>query len=440
MGLIEQAVFTSAETDRRAGYHLVAQSAGLTTDDAAALSAWGPSHDSLIEPGPEATSVNFHPLPSGAYCVSRTTAAGWEYSGRGGHRVYTQCLAVPPDVLARFGNNPFALLRAAMATGAIHVFDTVPQRLEPIMLAGRAPAVDQALLARLATQPGAEKVAALVHAALETECLAVVGEPNGTPLLAGLMSCLPVEVRPLFSFSTGLKYSSRRPVRVVAIPNEPATTRWMTHQTGVTVLDLTPAAPSPNLPLDGWARLVGRLLGAGRMTFLASELSKARADLTLADLPALGLQLLEDFETNALRSDHLAERAPAGEVEDPSGVIQQAHAAHAPRSEAAATAVRPAGPAHRLDPGSPAVVAKLEYLDDLVFEALSGQQRSLEELHTAWPAIQKELGDALLAESREQYLRYALQIWDGCVSNDGVRQASRAVEALDVLCILFNEE
>ena len=162
MDLIEQAVFTSAETDRSAGYQVVATSPGVREADCRELAAWGPSHDALLDSLPSAVSVNFHPLPSGSHCVSRTTPAGWEYSGRGGARVYTQCLIVPPPVLARFANNPFALLRAALAGGALRLYDQVPKRLEPLRLVGRAAALDSALLARLCTSPGPGWLASLV--------------------------------------------------------------------------------------------------------------------------------------------------------------------------------------------------------------------------------------------------------------------------------------
>ncbi len=116
--LIEQAIFTSAETDRAQGYQLVRRSAGVSETDARELSLWGPSHDSLVERPNERSSVNFFRLESGWYSVSRTTLEGAEYSGRGGQRVSTHFLLVPPEVLARFGNNAFAVLRAATAIGA----------------------------------------------------------------------------------------------------------------------------------------------------------------------------------------------------------------------------------------------------------------------------------------------------------------------------------
>ena len=62
MALIEQAVFTSAETDRSAGYQIVAASPGLGEADLRELAAWGPSHGSLVDPSPDGVSFNFHPL------------------------------------------------------------------------------------------------------------------------------------------------------------------------------------------------------------------------------------------------------------------------------------------------------------------------------------------------------------------------------------------
>lgn len=65
MNRVEQAVFTSAETTRTAGYQLVARSPGILEDDGHALSAWGPSHESLLKSERQASSINFFLLPSG---------------------------------------------------------------------------------------------------------------------------------------------------------------------------------------------------------------------------------------------------------------------------------------------------------------------------------------------------------------------------------------
>ncbi len=85
------------------------------------------------------------------------------------------------------------------------------------------------------------------------------------------------------------------------------------------------------------------------------------------------------------------------------------------------------------------MLARLEQLDDVVYEALDGQATALEELERLWPEVLAELGDELVAESREQYLRYAIQIWERSLGPDGLRRPGRAVQALDVLCVLFGE-
>jgi hypothetical protein len=462
MAHIEQAIFTSAETDRSAGYQVVARSPGVCEADARELAVWGPSHDSLLELSPEAVSFNFHPLPSGAFCVSRTTAAGWEYSSRGGHRIYTQCLIVPPEVLRRFANNPLALMRAAMAGGALEVHDEIPRRLDSLQIVGGAAPIDQTLLARLAVNPGPRAMATLVQAALDSARLAVSGELSAGELIAGLLSCLPPECRTEFSFSTGLKFSSRRPFRIVVLSGDPAEGRWVAHHPNVTVLELAAGRPPESIPIDGWARLIERVLASGRTSFLATQLSKRRFHLTPDDLSALGLQLLEDLDASGFRADHrrqeenaalfeneapapsanAAEREPRC-VSAPEGSenLTRAHAPHsrfAKSSRAAATAqLQATSPSRTVDPDSPEVLETLERLDDLVYEAIDGQATALEQLERLWPELLAELGDELVAESREQYLRYALSIWEDCTGANGVRNPSRAVRALDVLCVLF---
>ena len=474
MALIEQAVFTSAETDRSAGYQVVAQSPGICEADARELVVWCPSHDALLELGPDAVSYNFHPLPSGTYCVSRTTHAGWEYSGRGGHRVYTQCMIVSPEVLKRFANNPFALVRAALAGGMLEVHQQIPGRLEPFELAGGAAPVDQNLLPRLAVRPGPQQLAILIQAALDSACLAVAGSPSAAELIAGLFSCLPPECRNEFSFSTGLKFSSRRPFRIVALPDDPAEQRWVAHQHNVTALELADGPSAESMPIDGWARLIERVLTTGRTSFLTTQLSKRRFQLASDDLSALGLQLLEELDACEFRGDQprddWAEKgnwlllpsdrscdykkpdakidnpstsAPAGQAGIGSEGLTHAHAAHhrfEKSPEAVATVdLKATAPSKVLASNAPEILEKLEHLDDVVYEAISGQATALEQLFTLWPEVLGELGEDLVAESREQYLRYTLLIWEACFDTGNIRNPSHALQALDVLCVLFKE-
>lgn len=479
MESIEQAVFTSAETDRSAGYQVVATSPGVCTMDVEELAVWGPSHDALLAGAPNAASFNFHPLPSGAYCVSRTTPAGCEYSGRGGVRVYTQCLIVPPEVLARFANNPIALLRAALANGSLRLYEKVPEHLEPITLTGRAAVVDTALLSRLAINPGIDWLAALVQAAMQSVTLGIAGGPPAEHVIAGVLNCLPPTCRTEMSFSTGLKFSPRRPFRLVALSGDAEEQDRVERLYNVSVLTLSGPPPAKLTPTDSWARFLQRALKSGRTSFLTAELSRRRAGFRPEDLPALGLQLLEELENvSRIEMDNLRDELPPEkpkpafwlpeiepnepdhwepsphdnerydrDVQDvPTNAdhIQQSHAAHPRFSKCANCAAtmgpKPIGPSKTILHIEPRILEKLERLDDLVYEAIAGNAAALESLKAEWPQLREELDAASVAESREQYLRYALSIWEECVQPDGVRDPSRAVQSLDVLCMLFNEE
>jgi len=60
----------------------------------------------------------------------------------------------------------------------------------------------------------------------------------------------------------------------------------------------------------------------------------------------------------------------------------------------------------------PDVLAKLEWLDDLMFEAIEGDPVALETAIDAWRKSLDELGPDALEESRNQYLRRAQSVWN----------------------------
>jgi hypothetical protein len=189
----------------------------------------------------------------------------------------------------------------------------------------------------------------------------------------------------------------------------------------------------------------------------------------------LGLQLLEDLDATAMKNQGIPPGPPLDDFAPPScergselnefpriaatdgessemenlsalkaEFIQHAHAAHRQFAKTAAEATQaknahPA-PSQTIETDSPAVLEKLELLDDLVYESLSGNTQAMIQLQTAWPRLQMDLEERLLAESREQYLRYALSIWEENIEKDGHRDPAHAVQALDVLCLLFQGE
>lgn len=425
---LEQAVFTSARSDRASGYHLVGVSPGIPDADRRELCAWGPSHDSFAPAQPDAYSINFHPLPSGSYCISRTTLSGREFSGRG-QRVYTHSLIASPPALACFGNNPFTLFDAVMAAQPLGVYYQVPPQLEPISLDRQSELVDQRLLTQLVEQPGPQWMGALVQAALESTCLVLTGGPPER-LLAGLFSCLPVDCRTEFAFTTGLRFSLNRPFRILGYQGPAEELAALRRRYNLTVLDFSKSKPSET-PNTGWGRLIERVLELGRGSFLAAQFAKQRKGPSLARLTTVAPQWLAELESVARVAATTEESADTSEV-----IAGKFHAAH--RTTVASQ--RPTDtPSKHLDHESPAVLQKLELLDDAVFDAINGKTEALESLRNIWPQIRDELGPDLLAESREQYLRYAMTVWDETANPGDPRQPIRAVNAVEVLHVLLEQ-
>ena len=336
---IEQAIFTSARTDRSRGYQLVAKSPGVTPEVARELTSWGPSHGSLLGVGGWATSVNFHPLSSDLWCVAHTRDAGEEYSGRGGPRVFTQSFIMAAADLARFGNNPFAVLRATRQAGHFAAESSVTKALAAVDLPGEAAAVDEGILAEFVERWGAERIAWLVESAISADVLLVAGAENREALLAGLLNCLPVECRPEWSFATGLVVSPRRPFRIHALDLSEVELRRLKRHSGVTVLDLAADPPEDFVP-SGWAGYLYEALALDALPVVCAELERPRAGLRLSDLCWLADQLTQRMHCSAGEIPN-----PAGSV--PGGPPQPRGAARpsAPVGQRFALAERPFPPA-----------------------------------------------------------------------------------------------
>lgn len=445
---IEQAIFTSALSDQSAGYQLVARSAGIEEGDVSALIAWGPSHDSLLDTGADAVSINFHALPSGAFCVSRTTPGGQEYSGRAGPRMYTQCLVVTAEELGRFSNNPFALLAAAFAQGALRVCERVPEALEPIRLSGRATAVDQAVLRPLASEPGPLWMGALVQAAVSGKQLALVGGAQRQRLVAGLINCLPVECRTELSFSTGLRFSPRRPYRLVCVADDVAEQRRLSRQFDLVVLDASQRPPRELAFSSGWGGLIAQVLASGRYRFMAAEFAQPRPGLKLARLDELAVVLQERLQAvppSSEREDGLQSSNPTNAERS---IVpfsrERADAAHRWRTNSRPTPLPsshagtiPATPADLLATLAPQDISDWEELEDLVFEAIAGKPGCLDRLRTLWQTLKTRSDRALLENSREHFVRHTLSLWRDCVHAEELRNPRLAVAALDVIDVLF---
>ncbi len=301
--LAEQAIFTSARTDKGDGYQLVARSRGVSDPDARALAAWCPSHNALVDPEVVPVSVNFHGLPSGAYCVSRTTQEESEYSGRSGRRLHTHCIILSAELFRRFANNPFAVIRAAIAAGKFTRRYRPGQRLAGMRLVGRAQALHRASLNPFLEQFGVARFAVTLDAACAPAPLGIVRHASLDKIFAALVTCLPVEIRPRATFSTGLKHSLRRPFQWVVVQPDAAGQRFLESQHGLTVIDVPTLPEKLTRSLgNGWARYVEAVVRNSEWANLKSQLHTPRPELPPDGLDALGWQCLKQRTAVAARA------------------------------------------------------------------------------------------------------------------------------------------
>jgi hypothetical protein len=88
-----------------------------------------------------------------------------------------------------------------------------------------------------------------------------------------------------------------------------------------------------------------------------------------------------------------------------------------------------------LDPESSEVRELLEELDDAMFDAIPGNPTALKTAAMLWRRAVDELGWELVEESREQYLRYAVEITRQFEWSES-HEPDKAVAAIEVIELL----
>ena len=280
MSDIQQAVFTSARTERMDGYQLVASSEGVTSDQRDELSAWGPAHDSLLNPQSRLGSVNFHRLATGDYCLSKTVPAGAEYSGRNGPRTYTTFMILTPDQMQRFACQPFRVLDAAIAGGYLRVARRLSDTLPCVRLRGRASAALTSILEPLSDPQRRRQVLALAEVVCRGKAM-VVAQAGLRPVLDRLCNLLPIACRAELSFSTGLTPSPQRPLQIQPVANSDMPSQTAARQADAALIDL--ASPDEHVP-SGWWAMVDELLEGEQFSDIVNLLSAEDEDIGLGDL------------------------------------------------------------------------------------------------------------------------------------------------------------
>jgi hypothetical protein len=213
----EQAVFTSLVRRARGGYHLVSRSSGVDETDAQALARWAPSHGALIMDGNNRTSVNFHPLPSGRFALSRTCAGPPEYSGRGGHQLYTHFVIVDDAALESVGFHPFTIYRDAMALGCLLYQPNPKEVLEPVRLSQLHPHRDPGSWAGRAGELGLLNPRLILDRLLSGQPVRFAYTGDRAALAECLLGMLPSQAERRGSFATSLVPSAVRPFALALV-------------------------------------------------------------------------------------------------------------------------------------------------------------------------------------------------------------------------------
>jgi len=80
-------------------------------------------------------------------------------------------------------------------------------------------------------------------------------------------------------------------------------------------------------------------------------------------------------------------------------------------------------------------IARMEWLDDLMFAAIDGDPAALDCAGDAWRKSLHDLGAPALEESRQQYLRRAQSVWNS-LRNEPNHPPHKVFAAIEIISLL----
>ncbi|MDO4550586.1 MAG: hypothetical protein Q4C96_04975 [Planctomycetia bacterium] len=192
-----------------------------------------------VQNGMERVNWNFHPLPSGAYCVSQTLQL--PYVTR--QDSFTHGLIITPKILQNFANNPVLLIELLEKQGFwqagaevlrqlilyfreenyfktekfayTQISDKKYPVLRMIPVEGSAEVVRTGFLRKTGENMGVFQLVSVLDAILQNVTTVITGKVSPLSLMKTIFDMLPVNCRPELSFSTKLSFSPERPFRVI---------------------------------------------------------------------------------------------------------------------------------------------------------------------------------------------------------------------------------
>jgi hypothetical protein len=227
---VQQALFTSAQTQRGRGYHLVARSEGINEDLARDLSQWSPSHASLLGSHTSASSVSCHPVADDWIAVTRTVYGGPEYSHRGSLQVVSRILVLRREQLAGYACHALSLVRVALSLGFLGLLDE-PSAVLPTLELPETSTIGRSCGS--ATLGNAATMQEILGMLQRNQRLALIGARNPLQSIDSLLRALPIGQRLDISFTSGLRPARQRPFRLHLLPEADTKMRTLLTSHGI---------------------------------------------------------------------------------------------------------------------------------------------------------------------------------------------------------------
>ncbi|MDO4584740.1 MAG: hypothetical protein Q4D62_11625 [Planctomycetia bacterium] len=397
---------------------------------------WSAREGDLIVPHSPVESWNFHPLPSGNFCVSRTF--------RLEKQMFTHGLVIPPQLLDHYANNPFSLIfhleqqglwSAGREVTSLLLHRTTPTTpgkvpvMRTLTVEGGCPPVHEERVRQEVQKWGTRRLVTFLDTLLKNVSTIVFGQEKITSLLEVLFDLLPVGCRTEISFSTGLKFSTRRPFRIVGIGEDLLERERIATSFQIPIFSLR-EIPSPenrfSPPLrNRWAMFMAAVLEQQRERQWSE---KAILDKTssLAALPKLARQYFKELGLATLyRKIRSPQSLKKIDTESLYCVVESSHPTLSEAKKSIA-ALSPEGKkadsrTTRLD--APTLTAYLA----TVSEAVHGNPLANEHLHDTF----RNLTQSVRAEEREEVCDFLLTRGIQCWSeqHDNIlHQSCRLVE------------
>jgi len=480
MGLIEQAILFVGRRSGDRECQILNITSGIHQSDIVEIQEWGADflYDPAQKPTPETPHLYFHPLPSGSFVLGRVIFDSRE-AGTSCHNAcmhdacmsyHIHCLVIPPETLSRFHNNVILLYHEILRTEGFYLFHPDEGRtdLRPLVAEGAAPVLEPELFEALCDFPGPVGMATLVRSCIDSVCTFFTEGPPTLKLLSGLLQCFPVSLRPEISFATALHFSPSRPLRIMCVESQSATTRSICGKYVIPFFNFMRLTPQSFEKIGGnkyWAQLIYEILQARQFEFLRDRFVTAESmefgashDGPISDwkqLQQYGKTLLEELQISmAIEKDSLKSSFTTG---TPTGGTPPS-SAHGPIMQIGEETFRSDVVHHVFarkeetenDPGSrpplssplssagllkafPNWAPELRKMDSLLARALFGDSVALETLEKQWKKLSPRLTPSERGRISESYVHLIQSVLTQPQDPDYPKHPRRSIDALELL-------